>query len=518
MQKALIYCRVSSERQKNEGHGLDSQEHRCREYATRNGYEVEKVFQDSFTGGGDFMNRPAMSQLLSYMDSKPDKQYVVIFDDLKRFARDTIFHWSLRSALKARKAIPRCLNYNFDESPEGKFVETIFAAQNQLDREQNRRQVVQKMKARLEMGYYPFPALPLGYRHKKLTANSNSVVTPVEPEASIIKEALEGFASGRFLEQIDVQRFLRESGIGGGKPIYLERVKRILVQSLFFAGYIEHKEWGVSLRKGQHEGIISLTTHEQIQDKLAGKVKHHVKKFLHPDFPLRRFVLCHECRYPLTSSWSTARNGDKRPYFRCNQKGCAMRNKSIHRDVMEKEFSDILERIKPNSGVLAATKKVIREVWEKKEKGIEAKKRRMSNELASIESERNLLLQRLTRAVDDNVVGVYERKLSELAENEVVLKESIKSLETHRPNIETALDIVFDFLKNPLDKWQKGDIHQRRLVLRLVFEEPLVYNKNSGFETATLSLPLRVFTLPKAQNARLVEMGGIEPPCKKKSE
>ncbi len=29
-QKALIYCRVSSPKQKAEGHGLESQEHRCR--------------------------------------------------------------------------------------------------------------------------------------------------------------------------------------------------------------------------------------------------------------------------------------------------------------------------------------------------------------------------------------------------------------------------------------------------------------------------------------------------------
>lgn len=38
MQKSIIYCRVSSERQKTEGHGLDSQEHRCQELADRKGY------------------------------------------------------------------------------------------------------------------------------------------------------------------------------------------------------------------------------------------------------------------------------------------------------------------------------------------------------------------------------------------------------------------------------------------------------------------------------------------------
>ena len=75
-QKALIYCRVSSQQQRVEGHGLDSQEHRCREYARQKDYEVEAVFQDSFTGAGDFWRRPAMSDLLKYMDSKSYVKYI----------------------------------------------------------------------------------------------------------------------------------------------------------------------------------------------------------------------------------------------------------------------------------------------------------------------------------------------------------------------------------------------------------------------------------------------------------
>ena len=40
---AIIYCRVSSSRQVQEGHGLDSQESRCRNYAKLKGYPVVAV-------------------------------------------------------------------------------------------------------------------------------------------------------------------------------------------------------------------------------------------------------------------------------------------------------------------------------------------------------------------------------------------------------------------------------------------------------------------------------------------
>ena len=89
-----------------------------------------------------------------------------------------------------------------------------------------------------------------------------------------------------------------------------------------------------------------------------------------------------------------------------------------------------------------------------------------------------------------------------------VLKNSIMSFQQHQPNIETALGIVFDFLENPLKRWENGDIRTKKLVLSLVFEQKLVYSRKSGFETAFLSLPLRVFTFPESQNELVVEMSG----------
>src|SRR3989338_9409684 len=154
--EGLVYARVSSKKQEMEGTGLQSQEGRCINDLKTIGVSYIKSFPDSFTGGGDFMKRPAMKELLEYIDARPHKKFVVVFDDLKRFARDVEFHLKLRTAFRARDVILRCLNYNFDESPEGRFAELIMAGQAELERHQNSRQVSQKMKARLEAGYWSF--------------------------------------------------------------------------------------------------------------------------------------------------------------------------------------------------------------------------------------------------------------------------------------------------------------------------------------------------------------------------
>ncbi|HJZ43706.1 MAG TPA: recombinase family protein [Hyphomicrobiaceae bacterium] len=129
--KAIIYCRVSSKKQVADGHGLDSREVRCREYARDKGDEV--------SGGGDFMKRPGMVKLLQYLDEHSENERVVIFEDLKRYARDTVFHLKLRHEMALRNATREWLNFRFEDSPEGEFIETVIAAQSQLERQQNSR-------------------------------------------------------------------------------------------------------------------------------------------------------------------------------------------------------------------------------------------------------------------------------------------------------------------------------------------------------------------------------------------
>lgn len=101
---AVIYCRVSSRNQQQEGHGLESQQSRCRDYSAAKGYDLAAMYPDNVTGGGDFLKRPGMMSLLAFLDAQPDQKFVVIFDDLKRYARDTRFHLQLKREVPSGSA------------------------------------------------------------------------------------------------------------------------------------------------------------------------------------------------------------------------------------------------------------------------------------------------------------------------------------------------------------------------------------------------------------------------------
>ncbi len=110
---------------------------------------------------------------------------------------------------------------------------TISAAQGELEREQNGRQTRQKMRERVKAGYWVFSA-PVGFRYEKVAGHGKLLVRN-EPIASIVKEALEGYASGRFASQAEIKRFLEAQPafpkIGG--QVHQQRVTDIMTRSVY---------------------------------------------------------------------------------------------------------------------------------------------------------------------------------------------------------------------------------------------------------------------------------------------
>lgn len=509
--KAVIYCRVSSTKQKLEGSGLDSQEHRCRQYALAKGYDVEAVFPDDASGGGDFMNRPGMVALLSYLDAQKGKDYVIIFDDLKRFARDTEFHIKLRREFQTRGARIECLNFKLDDSPEGKFVETIFAAQGELEREQNRRQVIQKMQARVEKGYWVFAA-PVGYKYASDRAHGKILVRD-EPIASIITQALEGFASGHFETQGEVKRFLES------KPefpkdtpqgeIRWQRVERILTQQIF-AGYVEAPKWGVSARLGHHEPLISLETFKRIQERIKGKARAPARKDISDDFPLRGFVLCDDCGEPMTSCWSKGRNKHY-AYYLCDTRGCESNRKSIARDKIEDGFADILKSIQPTRELFALAKTMFKDAWSLRLTEAQRDKEAVTKQLADIDKHVEALLERIVESDNPVVVKAYETKIAKLERNKLVLAEKAAQIVPPKGRLEEFIEPALHFLGNPWNLYENGSLAFKRTVMRLAFSAPLSYSRENGYRTAEIAFPFKVLQEISTHKSEMVEPRGIEP-------
>lgn len=509
----LVYVRVSSKKQETDGSGLGSQEGRCIKDLQSIGVPYIKTFPDTFTGAGDFMRRPAMRSLLAYVDANPHKKFVVVFDDLKRFARDTKGHFELKQALRDRDVELRCLNHKFDDTEEGKFVETVLAAQAELERGQNRRQVIQKQKARLERGYWPF-GHKKGYEMVKDPLHGK-IARPTKEGRKVLKPALEAFARGEFKHKVDFCAFLVKRGFWASKaPEKFISQATAILSDYFYMGDIGFDRWEVSRRRGQHEGIISASTYEKIQTRLQKEsLPSRIRKNVTSDFPLRGLITC-VCGSHMTAAWSKGRP-KKYGYYFCTNKECSFYKKSVPKKVVEEGFKNVLQKttLKPEAGKLVEL--VFDRVWKEEVADLEKQGSVLIRQVQDLSNQIRDFTDMARKAKSERLRGAYERQIEEKSfELERVRADKTFNKIDPRVPYRTALRKARGLLKNPYPAWKKLEIQEQHGLFFFIFNQKLAYSQKGGYRTAEIPTAAGLFEDFVTSNSSLVEMGGIEPPCK----
>ncbi|GLO70465.1 hypothetical protein MACH17_19820 [Phaeobacter inhibens] len=508
-QHAVIYCRVSSVAQLKKGDGLASQESRCREYARYKGYEVIEVFNDNKSGGD--ASRPAMMALLTYLSNQKET-CVVIIDDINRFARDVVGHWQLRAMLAEAGGKLESPSIEFGDDSDSILVENLLASVSQHQRQKNGEQTKNRMRGRALNGYWVFRAL-IGYKYERVAGHGNMLVRD-EPMASLIQEALEGFATGHFETQAEVKRFLESKPIFpkdfADGTIRFERVLRLMTR-MHFAGYIEIPEWDVSLRKGHHEGLISLETYEAIQQRIKDGARAPAHKDISADFPLRGFVCCDDCSTPLTACWSTSKSGKKHPYYLCHAKGCPSHRKSIRRDVLEGEFNDMMQSLAPSESMFAVATKMFKDAWGQRAGQTAADKRLIRAERNQLEKQIEGLLDRVVEADSKSIIAAYEKRIEKMERQKLILDEKLVNRGKPAHTFEQMFEHACAFLSNPWKLWESGNLIARRIVLRLAFAERISYSREFGLRTPKTTLPFKVLEGFSCQKKLMAERQGFEP-------
>ncbi len=504
----LVYARVSSKKQEVEGHGRESQDQRCKRFLDSVNVKYEESFLDTFSGAGDFMKRPAMKALLDYIDSHPHRKYVVVFDDLKRFARDVEFHLKLRAAFKIRGVVLKCLNYNLDESPEGKYTEIILAAGGELERLQNARQVVQKQKARLERGCWTFN----GKKGYDIVPDPiyRRIAVP-NKEGRVLAKALEGFATGNLPRKIDVAEYLVRNNFWKKKhppERHLDQVSKFLGEC-FYCGDIEYPRWEVSRRPGVHQALISRETFSLIQKRLyRDSARSKPRRNISDRFPLRGLLLCSDCKKPLTGAASRGRKNHYSYYF-CFNKQCKLFNKNFAKKDVEETFRIVMQRnkLKADSGKVITA--VFDRVWAEEIKTLEQEERLTLQHIKGLNEKVEELTEMVRRSSSESLKRAYEAQIEKALDE-------LAHLKPHEENdlnvpYRTALKKATGLLQKPYKTWQSLNVIEKHRWFFFLFEAKLEYAKEDGFRTADSLSHTRLFEEFLGETPNLVRPLGFEP-------
>lgn len=489
--QAVIYCRVSSKKQVEDGHGLSSQETRCREYAKHKGYSVVGVYHDEGVTG-KLLDRPRMKEMLSFLNQNKKKQsYVVIIDDISRLARDIETHIHLRAAIQDTAAKLESPSIEFGEGSDSRLVEHLLASVAAHQREKNAEQVRNRMRARRMNGYWMgYPVV--GYRFEKIEGHGKMLVRN-EPLASIVAEAYEGFASGRFETLTEVKHFLESNPTypkARNGTVHISRVSE-LMSRVIYTGHFHMAQESRYFIPGKHEALVSLETWKRVQDRLTQRAKAPSRKDVRDDFPLRGFVTCCGCDQPLTSAWAQGRK-EKYPYYFCHRKACPEYSKAIKREKMESDFLKVLEGLRPSHKLFEMATAMLREIWD--ENTASASTEKGGTQAALQTAERNIqqLLDRILKTDSEALVTAYEKKIQELEETKAMLREKLSKCGTEVPRFEDHFRTALDVLENPCKLWLSDHLEHKRAALKIVFTAKLPYDRKSGFRTASFARPFNV--------------------------
>ncbi len=508
--KAVIYCRVSSVAQMQKGHGISSQETRCREFARLKGYPVERVFTDGAVSGG-IITRPGIQAMLAFLrEKRKTGSYVVLIDDISRLARDIKGHLELRGAIAGAGARLESPSVEFGEDANSILVENLLASVSQHQRQNNAEQTRNRMRGRFLNGYWPFIAC-IGYRHEHKTGEGRLLVRD-EPLASIIQEGLEGFASGRFQLQAEVKRFFESQPLfpkDSRGQVRNQLVNDILTKPIY-AGYMQAPEdWGLPLQKGRHPALISFEDYDRIQKRLKQGGYAPARADINEDFPLRGGVACGCCGKPLTANWSTSKTGVKHPYYMCFAKGCERYRKSIRRDVIEDEFVSLLSQLAPAPRLIALARAMFKDAWNQRLAQAAEIGRACEREAAKIEKQIATLLDRIVEAGSQTVVAAYEKRITALENERLLLTERSRNAGSPRGTFEQVFELAVQFLASPSKLWLSGKFEYQKLVLRLTFADHLAWCPETGFRTPKTSLPFKVLGNMNDIKNRMAEGTGL---------
>ncbi len=508
-QKAVIYCRVSTPGQVEDGNGLDSQEARCRDYAQRVNYEIIGVFHEKGISSGLF-DRPDFKKMITFLRQCEEDKIMVLIDDINRFSGDVQVHWDLKSQLAMAGGLLESPTMKFGDSPDDKLIENLLASVAQHRREKIAETTKNRMKGRALNGYWCFAA-PFGYKYENVEGHGNLLVRD-EPLASVIQEALEGFASGRFDTQAEVKRFLE------AQPAYTDRRKngvtfedvlRLLTRQ-HYAGYIEFPDWGISLRKGHHEALIDLETYQRIQERIKEGARVPARADINAEFPLRGFVTCGDCDKPLTACWSKSKTGKKHPYYLCFNKGCESYRKSIRRDAVEGEFETILKRMQPTETLFNYVRVIFKGEWNKRLSQMQDIKKALRRDILKIDKQVEGLMDRIVDAQSGAAITAYERRIGKLEKDKLIKAEKLAEPTAPHRGFEEMFELALTFLASPWKLWASERLEDKRTVLKLAFEDRLPYCRKEGFRTPQASEPFRFLGLC-GQNQEMAERQGFEP-------
>lgn len=480
MTTAIIYARVSSKRQADDGISMDAQIEQCTARARQLGANVLRVFRDDGISGRTVEARPAFRAALEYCSVGSVKYFIVW--STSRFARNAIDLWVHQDALKVAGTRLECLNADIDDETDAGFINRVFlGAMDQMLSRQIGRDTLRSLKASAAEGYFTGGHTPFGYR--KVADGKRSRLQVHPDEAPTVERAFFMALNEELGAQAIALRLNEANLLHHGKRWGKNSVAYLLKNEVYTGVKTFNRTFGKTKKPKPREEWVQVPSHpaivtredfEQVQRLMELRTPHDHGGAQRSCFVFTGLLKCGICSEPLQIINGTSRSGALYSYYSCmgHKKGAV---RCLFKNLRADTFDDwlmgqLLDKVL-NPQVMRQAMEEVATMGGEWLKERETRRARLVSEVRDIESRRNKLYDVLETGGRDtpdlaDVTARLRARNSELLE----LQEQLVALEAQPapaklPKLDPglAVDVMRDVI-------MEGDAKKKRAFLGAFLE------------------------------------------------
>lgn len=504
MNKAIIYTRVSSKEQVDEGHSLESQKRQAYEYAAQHNLIIVKHFEERGESAKT-IERTQLQSMMKYVAAHRGEIDTLLVYKLDRLSRDTADYLLLKQFFDKSNVTLVSLTERIDDTPSGRVMEKMISTFAQYDNELRAERSKGGMVEGVRSGRWMWKA-PLGYVNTRVNGAKNIALDPREDYASTLAAAWSLIDAG--CSETETLRTL--NGILEDKHYPTLRIQSLsrMLRNKLYIGVVEG--FGLSTKSSSITPLLDESLFWRVQNILDGN-KNQGNKYskINPLYPLRG-VLRDKNGHKMTGS-SPRGNGGVYPKYHCPK--CKGMKISYDVSRVDSEFIEYSKRITIKNDIKAALKEAILLNLGNEALTNEKEVKKLNKRLVAIKAEKGIVVQKnIMNILPDQTT---REQLAEYEREEASIKMRLHQFEAKSEDADELLSFGINKLSNLAETFAAIDDPAVRFRFqKWLFPTGLSYD-GEKFGTTTLPLILRVKqnTLAGAlpDKSLLVIPPGIEP-------
>ena len=349
--KAILYARVSSKEQSEEGYSIPSQLKLLKEYASQKGFKVIKEFID--VESAKKAGREHFNLMLEFLKRNADVK-TLLCEKTDRLARNFRDIATINELIDHEGLTIHLVKENSTMSEDSKSTEKFMfgikavMAKNYIDNlsEETRKGLNEKA----EQGTYPSNA-PLGYKNCSGRHNGHEQkhIEIDETRAPIIQKIFKLYATGDYSLEM-ITKIAYEDGLRTktGARVGRATLHKTLHNPIYHGSFI----WGGKQYIGSHKPLVTKELFDAVQEAFGGANKPKLTK---KQFAYSGLMVCGKCGCAITAEIQKG----KYVYYHCTGFKGKCQDRFVREDELTAQFSEVVKKIRIDDDTLATIKQAL---------------------------------------------------------------------------------------------------------------------------------------------------------------